>query len=617
VIDVPFGRDSEPTPLLALDRQFATTAVGLVESADPTLWLTAAVLSQRTREGSVCMDLGALAGAPIFAGSADGRWPSLEAWRDGLLGSGLAGPGEPKTPLVLDARNRLYLFRYWNHEQELGRQVRQRLGPAEFAFDPGLVRAELAWVFGTTPAVSPLDTEPDWQRAAVALALVSRLSVVTGGPGTGKTHVAVRMLSLLERLEHRAGRTRPRSLLLAPTGKAAARLIEAVRLARGELGPDGPRGAALDQEALTIHRALGASRGPVTRFAHDAAHPLVADIVVVDEASMIDLPLMRRLLEATLPRTRIVLLGDAEQLASVQAGAVLGELCAVSRPHVYSVELAQRVADLSGEQLPSAPSARAGCLDDRVVELTSSRRFSASSGIGALAAALRRGDGVGALAILDHGGPLRRIEPAGPGQRVRAVESLVLEGYAGVLTERDPGAALVRLGAFRVLCAHRRGPAGVERLNRTIERTLAAAELMSPQGERYAGRPVLIEENDYRAGLFNGDVGLMLPEPNRGGDLRVYFFGADGQVRSFYPGRLPRHETAFAMSVHKSQGSEFDHVLLVLPDASSPLLTRELLYTAVTRARERVTVVGAAESVLVGAARRAERASGLGELLRG
>ncbi|MBN1605143.1 MAG: exodeoxyribonuclease V subunit alpha [Polyangiaceae bacterium] len=614
--DVPSGLVLDESPFSALDRQFASTVTALVGRAEPALWLTAAVLSQRTREGSVCMDLGALAGALVFGGGTAERWPGLADWRGLLLGSGLAGEGDPRTPLVLDSRDRLYLFRYWEHEQQLAWQVRQRLGPAAPGFEPIWVRAELARLFRSTPAGSAHGPAPDWQRVAVTLAVASRFSVVTGGPGTGKTHVAVRTLSLLERLQRRKGHAGPKSLLLAPTGKAAVRLVDAVRRAQSELGPDALSGAALDQ-ALTIHRALGASRGPVARFAHDAAHPLVADIVLVDEASMIDLPLMRRLVEATLPSTRIVLLGDADQLSSVQAGAVLGELCAVPRPHAYSVELAESVAELSGELVPSDARVRVGCLDDRVVELRSTRRFSESSGIALLGAALRRGDGAAALAILDQGGAVRRIEPPGSGHLGRAVESLLLDGYAAALTQRDPQAALGRLGEFRVLCAHRRGPVGVERLNRVIEGVLAAAELVRPQGERYPGRPVLIEENDYRAGLFNGDVGLMLPDPTPTGELRVYFPGVDGQVRSFFPGRLPRHETAFAMTVHKSQGSEFEHVLLVLPEPSSPLLTRELLYTAVTRARERVTIVGSAESVVAGAGRRTERASGLGELLRG
>jgi exodeoxyribonuclease V alpha subunit len=606
------GPGHDETPFSALDRRFASTVTDLVGRAERALWLTAAELSQRTREGSVCMDLTRLAGRPVIGGSPGERWPDLADWRSLLQGSGLAAPGDPRTPLVLDSRDRLYLFRFWQHEQELARQVRRRLGPAKLAIEPALARIELARLFETTRASAAHGSHTDWQRVAVTMALASQLSIVTGGPGTGKTHVAVRTLLLLERLERQAGRAGPKSLLLAPTGKAAARLVEAVRRAQSELGPGVLSGAALDQ-ALTIHRALGATRGPVTRFAHDATRPLGADIVVVDEASMIDLPLMRRLLEAILPTTRIVLLGDADQLASVQAGAV----CAVSRPRVYSVELGRSVAELSGERVPSHPSVPPGSLDDRVVELVSSRRFSASSGIGALAAALRAGDAAGALAIVDEGGPVRRIEPPSSDQLGRVLEATLLDGFSAALTQRDAKAALERLAEFRVLCAHRRGPAGVERLNRVVEGVLAAARLVTPHGDRYLGRPVIIEENDYQAGLFNGDVGLMLPDADRDGELRVHFPGPDGQVRAFYPGRLPRHQTAFAMSVHKSQGSEFDHVMLVLPDPSSPLLTRELLYTAVTRARARVTLVGCAESVLAGTRRRVERGSGLGDLLRG
>jgi exodeoxyribonuclease V alpha subunit len=254
---------------------------------------------------------------------------------------------------------------------------------------------------------------------------------------------------------------------------------------------------------------------------------------------------------------------------------------------------------------------------DRVVELTRSRRFTEQGGIGALASALRRGDGADALACLERGDSVALTEVPTLALLDRTLGPAVVEGYAEAFRASDPAAKLRAFSRFRVLCAHRRGPLGVWGLNQLIERLLFEAGLLSLRGEHYSGRPILIEQNDYRAGLFNGDIGMLLSEPSTGGALRAYFDAGGGQLRVLSTTLLPRHQTAFAMSVHKSQGSEFDHVMVVLPDPSSPLLTRELLYTAVSRARQRVSLYGSADSVLIGAARRVERTSGLADAAAG
>lgn len=592
---------------LPIDLRFADTVTALVGSTDPTVWRTLALASRRTREGHVCVRLSALAGTGAETEGADGTWPDIVTWRARLERSGLAGDGSRRTPLVIDAQDRLYLYRYWDHEQAVVGIVRGRLGVLEQELDIEWLRDGLLRLF---PEARP--GALDWQRVAVTMGLVHPLSFVVGGPGTGKTYTAMLLLLLLEEQALRRGKKSLGTLLLAPTGKAAARLLEVVRRARDALGRLSQAWSSLPDQAWTIHRALGASSTSSTYFYHHAGRPLVTDAVVVDEASMIDLPLMRRLLEAVPPTARLVFLGDADQLSSVEAGAVLSDLCGPGRGSGYAEPLARRIEIVSGQRLPVDPALRPERVRDRVVELTSSRRFSEHGGIGGLALALKRGDGPAALSQLGQGGEVSLTEVSTPAALGRLLGPVILSGYADAVRAKEPAAVLAAFSRFRVLCAHRRGLFGVEGLNQLIERSLFEAHLLPWARDNYPGRPILIEQNDYRTGLFNGDIGVVLGD-GAGGPLRAFFDAGSGQVRAVSPAALPRHQTAFAMSIHKSQGSEFDHVAIVLPDPSSPLLTRELLYTAVSRARRRVSLYGSAESVLVGARRRIERASGLGD----
>ncbi len=594
-----------------LDLHFARTSAALVREERQAVLLGLALVSRHTRDGHVCVDLARTAGdRPIDeAGEPIGsvRFPELSAWCAALEQSSLVSDGARCSPLVLREGRRLYLRRYWEHERRLAELLIERAKPRDEALDGRVLRPALLRLFGPAPA------EPDWQRIAVQLALLERLVVISGGPGTGKTSSVVKLLALLIEQSRSQGREHPRMLLLAPTGKAAARLEESVRKARAALVCDEAVRAAIPDRALTVHRALGSVRGSRTRFRHDREHPLIADLVLVDESSMVNVALMRRLLDAVPRQSRLVLLGDRNQLSSVEAGAILADICGERSAPSYSAGLAQRVESVFGEPLPGGGRGTEGGIADSVVELTRSYRFSDDSGIGALARAVREGEADTALALLRKAADgVSLVEDADRSLLGRAA----LDGYRGYLQAREPSEALERLSRFRVLCAHRRGRAGEEQLNRAIELALQEAGLLQPSGSWYAGRPLLVTRNDYQLSLFNGDIGVVFPDVEA--DVRRAFFaGPDGALRALSPSRLPPHQTVFAMTVHKSQGSEFDDVAVVLPDERSPLLCRELLYTAVTRARHSVTLYGSEAAVRAAVARRVERASGLGELLWG
>lgn len=612
--------------LAPIDVHFALTLGEIVEERDESVLLAAALVSLRSREGHVCVPLADVAGLPIAVDGDLGTWPELEPWRAALTASPLVSGGVERRPLVLDGAGRLYLQRYYEHERRLATLLRGRAGLEEMRVEPGFVKEALARLFGSTPD-APLGD----QQAAVLVALVQRLVIISGGPGTGKTSTVARLLTLLVESALARGQAPPRILLLAPTGKAAGRLVESIRLAKGRLDAAPEVLAAVPEEARTIHRALGVRRGG-GGYWHDASRPLLADVVLVDEASMVDLALMRHLVEAVPPTARLILLGDRHQLASVEAGSVLGELCAAAevgaagettRPPVtgvgYGEQLCAAVAALSGKQLrvasgPTAP------LRDHVVELTKSYRFDADSAIGQLAAAVREGDVRRVVRLLERGGEADEVSWVKESPAQELSESLVarvVEGFRPMFEASDAAAALAALSRFRVLCAHRRGWAGVEHLNERIRVALSRARLVPSWGEFFPGRPVLVTCNDYAVGLFNGDVGLTWGEP-----MKVHFEGDSGAsvagqpaTRPISTARLPAHETAFAMSVHKSQGSEHDEVLIVLPEAGSPLLTRELLYTAITRAKKQVRLVGSPEAVEQAVQRQVGRASGLADAL--
>ena len=375
---------------------------------------------------------------------------------------------------------------------------------------------------------------------------------------------------------------------------------------------------AIPETASTIHRALGSIGGSGTRFRHHADTPLITDVVLIDEASMVDLALMSRLVDAAPLSARLILIGDKDQLASVEAGAVLGDICSTGAARSYSHPMVEAVAGLTGYRLPvEADAPHATGLADCIVHLTRSYRYGERGGISALARAINAGDGTLAMSILrsPEYPEVSLAAPPADGRLNDRLRDAVLQGFGPYLKEQDPEAQLRAFERLRILCAHRRGPQGMETLNRLIEKVLAEAGLLRTETASYAGRPVMVTENDYQIGLFNGDVGLICNAPDDGGSKLACFVAPDGRLRRLAPSRLPGHETVFAMTVHKSQGSEFDEVAILLPTRPSPILSRELLYTAVTRARSKVTIYGTPEVISAAVTRRIDRASGLREVL--
>ncbi|MEA3221503.1 exodeoxyribonuclease V subunit alpha [Immundisolibacter sp.] len=578
--------------LRPLDAHFADLLLRHAARPSPELALAAALVSRHTGEGHVCLPLGRFAGRAPFD-EQPWRAPPLAEWREALLGSGVVGEPGAGTPLILDSVGRLYLHRLWRDEAEVARDLLRRAAPRADV-DPAALHAPLRRLFP--------DTDPGsvGQRRAAAVAALHGLGILCGGPGTGKTHTVARLLALLMEL---SGERPLRLALAAPTGKAAQRLAESLRKAADVL----PAGFALPASIPTLHRLLGLRPDGSAR--HDADHPLRCDLLLIDEASMVDLPLLARTLRALPPAARLILLGDPNQLASVEAGAVLGELCAGAG--AYSPAAAARIEAASGDAIPGGGP---GGIGDAVAKLEHSYRFAGGGAIGRLAAAVNAGDAQGALELLRSGGAVRFETVDTPARLVARLATEVGPALQPLFETVDPATALARLGEFQVLTALREGAFGVSGVNAVIERALQRRGLIRAQAAHYPGRPLLIGSNDYALGLFNGDLGLLLPDP--AGALRAWFTGPEGTPRALAPSRLPAHESAYALTVHKSQGSEFTRVLLILPPQPSPLLTRELIYTALTRAREGVTVWGSEATLAAAIGRRLERDSGLGDALR-
>jgi len=552
------------------------------DGASGELLLAAALVSTvTTDEKHVCFDLQTKAGLPlgeIFPGSAAAgrdelclqRLPAYDAWRELLLRTAVVGSPGDYRPLILDGRGRLYLYRYWQYEQQLAAAIRRRVFcPSGEKVNLDLLRRGLAQHFSSGAS------SPDWQKAAAFAALTGRFCIISGGPGTGKTFtVSVIMRLLLEQNSSLKIR------LCAPTGKASARLAESVRPVR--------EGAGMSGAVSTIHRLLG-HRHNSPYFQHSRSNPLPADAVIVDEASMVPLALMAKLFEALPDRCRIILLGDKDQLASVEAGSVLGDICEASRISRFSPDFCSAYAAAGGEEIPPAYcSTEASALSDCTVELLHSYRFAEAPAIGAVSAAVNRGDYQAALASAAGSGadavsciPLPVKEDL-----EKALSRFVLAWYEPVFAAAAPEEAYACFCRFRILCPYRHGPYGVENINALAENILKNRGYISSSGGFYRGRPLMITRNDYTVKLFNGDTGIIWAE--KAGETAAYFPGETGGLRQAAPGRLPCHETAYAMTMHKSQGSEFDNVLIVLPERDAPLLTREILYTGITRTRKRI-----------------------------
>jgi len=686
-------------PLGPLERALVNSLHRLEPSAEPLVLASAALLCTALERGDVCLLLARMAGQRPWP-ECDFGLPALADWRARLQASPLVGAPGAFAPLILDGP-RLYLARYHAYETQLATQLLARAADQP-AVDEVRLTASLARLFAfnaVAAADSQAGEQADWQCLAAAQAVRRRVTVISGGPGTGKTTTVVRLLAaLLEQHggaaadsdpsggdpsgagqldadltdgesqvdnqpggdpsdvkqhgdnlpggdpsganPHGAGQSAgnasggdpsggdpsrndpsggvpsaakranvaPLAIgLAAPTGKAAARMAEAIRRAKAALPVSAAIKAALPEEARTLHRLLG-SRGDSPQVRHTAAKPLPLDVLVVDEASMVDLALMAKLVEALPPSARLILLGDKDQLCAVEAGAVFAELC---EGRGFDAQAAVDLQRITGQAVAVEPPCSR--LGDAVLLLTHSHRFAADSGIGELARRINAGAVAGTLKLLKEA----RADLTWNAQPTpHALLERLDQGYAPFLAtaeSADPAAAFAAFNAFRVLTAQREGAWGVAGINEALEARIKRRKQIASRERWYVGRAVMVGQNDYALGLFNGDIGICLRTEY---GLRVFFESADAEgFRPFAPARLPSHDSAFAMTVHKSQGSEFSEVLLVLPEQPSPLLTRSLFYTGITRAKHKVEIWGLAARLSEAVHTRAERAAGLAQRL--
>ncbi len=596
--------------LTALDVHFAVFIGKLAQTEDDPVPLAAALVSRATGQGNVCLDLAEVADTVLAAPQAGLpviHCPGLSRWRQHLDRTPVAGrPGDDR-PLILDDHHRLYLKRYRDYEDTLATALHKRIAPLRTPVDEARLQDGLQRFFPPDQTATA-----DRQLLAAVTALTRRLCIISGGPGTGKTTTVAKLLALLV---EQAGSTPPRIFLTAPTGKAAARLIEAVNAVKATLDCAPAVKSAIPDDAATIHRLLR----PVPDtpfFQHNRENLMPADVLVVDEASMVDLALMAKLVQALPETARLILLGDKDQLSSVEAGSVLGDICDRNQSHCFSNPFHKQLQQLISRP-KAVPSQTAGTrpgLQDNIILLEKSYRFDSRRGIGALSRAVNAGHSDQAAAILeDPNEPhLQWRQPTGDPETLNRV---ILDGYRQGFALTDPRAALNHFNRFQILCAVNIGPWGVERINRQVERLLQKKEIiprLRTEQTLYHGKPLMITVNDYRLGLFNGDIGIVMTEADR---LYVYFSDGQGQTRRVLPGRLPAYVTAYALTIHKSQGSEFDQVLLLLPDKDYPVLSRELLYTGITRTKKALTLFSSRTILETTLKKQIKRTSGLRDAL--
>ena len=658
--------------LRPLDLQFAKFLGQQEKNSDKNLiMLLAAMTSHELGKGHVCIDIEQVEQGDLFTLPAKYRdallalVPEKNQWISELSAASTVSNGTEATPLAFDG-TRLYLQRYWSFEQRVANRItkaaqsvavnpqlsntlnelfarqyhflfsglkklennnqvsRQQLvcdmldvvGSSELdwqAIDAVLLAATKSSELEPLDNLIPTKHCVNWQKVAAAVALTRRFSVISGGPGTGKTTTVTKLLASLVTQAQQDNKSIAIKLV-APTGKAAARLTESIGQAVQSIGLAPEVKEAIPTDASTLHRLLGYIPNQVD-FRHNKSNPLHLDVLVVDEASMVDLPMMARLLDAVPEHARVILLGDKDQLASVEAGAVLGDICQFTKMG-YSQNQAQQLSQLTGYALPVQSHNNA--VADSLCMLQKSYRFDARSGIGQLAKAINEGSKFKVEAVWAKGFSDIRFHDLS-NDSYNAMITMMVNGYRSYLGHihagDKPEVALKAFSQIQLLCAMREGDFGVVGLNQRIEKGLRKSNLI-PHGDEvwYSGRPVMVTQNDYGVGLYNGDIGIAMPDPvdQR---LRVYFDMPDGSIRGVLPSQLPEHETVYAMTIHKSQGSEFEHTVLALPAEFSPILTRELIYTGVTRAKKKLDLFATEKVVARGVMIKTQRNSGLAALM--
>ncbi|WP_038183361.1 exodeoxyribonuclease V subunit alpha [Vibrio rhizosphaerae] len=679
---------TEKRVIRPLDQQFARfIAHQCSQDQDAVAWL-AALVSYELGRGHICVPLvdddGQVALSQLLFGHTVAELHAVREcvesldWLAVIARCPLIGTPGSYLPLIFDGK-RLYLQRYWFYEHQLALRLQTLSSPVSIdttqteylartlnqlfprpydalfqalqsASSVG-ARQRLVCEFLDVVQESALDWSSidqllqqasddsalekldvlvpesvclNWQKVAAAIALSRRFAVISGGPGTGKTTTVARLLAALVSQNHSL-QQKLEIKLVAPTGKAAARLTESIGQAVERLSIPAEVKDQIPTQASTLHRLLGAIPNSA-EFRHHQHNPLHVDLLVVDEASMIDLPMMYKLLTALPDHARLVLLGDKDQLASVEAGAVLGDICAF-QTQGYSRSQMMQLSRLTGYQFePQNPHQEVPALADSLCLLQKSYRFHARSGIGQLAKAVNSGDVSQLMQVTQHNYTDVQIHALDSDSYQQMLQILVAE-YAhylraiadqsavteGISPEKKAAYVLRLFHRCRLLCAIREGDFGVTGVNQRVERALSRHQLIRNRDEAwYEGRPVMITRNDHHLELYNGDIGICMRDP-QDDRLKVYFEQFDGHVRGFLPSRIPQHETAYAMTIHKSQGSEFDFTLLLLPPDHTPLLTRELVYTGITRARKQLALFTSPKILQAAVRIKTQRVSGLRE----
>lgn len=632
--------------LTSLDRHFAVQMAQFHQEQSPLFQLICALLSQYLSNQHSCLPLADIDFDNPFkeqVSQCQIQLSTAQLQSQLLLFDAIGTPNDAELKPLLISQGNLYLQRYYHFECEVAEHLNRLANCDTISITGERFQAARELLNSLFPAST---LKYDWQKIATATALTKKLAVITGGPGTGKTTTVTKLLYLLTSQQALTIR------LVAPTGKAAARLSESIKASKlrltselSTLPADEVRRnvANIPEEAATLHRLLGVIPNS-HQFRHHKDNPLRLDLLIIDEASMVDLPMMHKLLSALPSHARLILLGDQDQLASVEAGAVLADICSGLKVQDlegtsqwqmrYSDSQAQQLTELTGYPLLAFSSANPK-IGDSLSMLMHSHRFQGDAGIGQLAAAVNQADltriaqvwqkGYQELLWIEHS---QSYAAAGTGNQ--GLEKLLVQAcnqYRPYLDAmQDPQASASDIiglfNQYRLLCAMRVGEYGVEGINQSVTRTLAEAGLISPEQEFYAGRPVIIQSNDYNLGLFNGDIGLILADSNSDSKrLMAHFIQADGSLLKVLPARLPSHDTCYAMTVHKSQGSEFSQVSLVLPIkpsvAQQQLLSKELIYTAITRAKHHFSCLGSQRIFEQASSRLTQRASGLAQRLWG
>ncbi|WP_027359537.1 exodeoxyribonuclease V subunit alpha [Desulforegula conservatrix] len=592
----------------ASDKIFSAFLCRLTVDYSDESALAYAIASSQTGKGHICIDLDS---EPLSDLLREMKITDFtpEQIRSGVEKSKAVGNPDESYPLLLAGNRFLYLKKFWDYQNIIENFINSK-DQSFFEIRKELIEELVTKNFDNN------SKDYNWQMGAAICAARSRFCLVTGGPGTGKTTTAAKIISILTEILKPELKRKPKIILAAPTGKAAARISSAISSAMLKIKNLGVDDTDAPEAAITIHRLLGIGHAS-SRPRYNNKNPLIADVLIIDEASMVDIAMMANIMDALPKRARLILMGDKDQLSSVEPGAVLADICKAGPADKFSQKAFSFLG--IGGKFPNISPVEDEGFYDGVVELDKSYRFSGNSGIGLLAEAIKNGDKNSAFEILKSKlyTDIVWIKRGNENSLKKIINDLTSDHLSRISASDSPEKALDCIDEFKILCAVRQGIWGVEGINSTVRELMHENKYAPADGDWYHGRPVMITTNDYQLGLFNGDTGIALKDDNDKKNLMVYFRSGDNTVKAFHPSRLGRHETVFASTVHKSQGSEYDRVALVLPDRFTGALSMELVYTAVTRAKKEFILISSEEIFSMAISERTRRTSGLCNRLLG